>query len=283
MNNYELFSDGGGTMDSDGGCGTILRNLDSGEEFRISVYLGRSTNNEAEICSGLVGFSLLRALGTFDGTNKSANVRWVSDSEYVLKSATQYIKGWVRNGWQTSQRQPVKNKGLWLAYLALSSDCNIEPEHVRGHSGHLENEACDRASTFARMNGGTRFKSYNNQTIEVAIDCGKQFADKSWYFVDGRPFLQFMRHDNPTTEETFWFEKVFNGITKRNGNGRPTATSIDINTKELNTGDNVKDLESKLLKELAKTRETARSLEPSSTLAKTVRVSLDVLLGAVSS
>ena len=276
-NRYELFSDGGGTMDSDGGCGTILRNSTSGQEFYIATYLGRSTNNEAEICAGLVGFSLIQALMGSNNEKKPTYVHWISDSEYVLKSATQYIHGWTKNGWKTTQKQPVKNKGLWLAYLDLSNGYHIEPEHVRGHSGHSENEACDKASTFARMNGSNNFKSYNNKPIEVSIDCGKEFKTKKWYLADGRPFLQFLRNDVPTSDEIFWFSKVFsrNILDYCNSNCNSSICQQTGNTAKTEIS------EVELFKELGKIRKTAQILEQKSSMAKTVRVALDVLIVAI--
>ncbi|KAL2686895.1 hypothetical protein Neosp_004438 [[Neocosmospora] mangrovei] len=40
-----------------------------------------------------------------------------TDSEYVSKGATEWLRGWIRNGWRTSNRGDVKNRDLWEALL----------------------------------------------------------------------------------------------------------------------------------------------------------------------
>ncbi|KAJ4253903.1 hypothetical protein NW762_010301 [Fusarium torreyae] len=40
-----------------------------------------------------------------------------TDSEYVVKGATEWVPGWLRKGWKTSAGGQVKNKDLWEALL----------------------------------------------------------------------------------------------------------------------------------------------------------------------
>jgi ribonuclease HI len=40
-----------------------------------------------------------------------------TDSEYVAFGATEWVVGWLRNGWKTSQRFAVKNRDLWELLL----------------------------------------------------------------------------------------------------------------------------------------------------------------------
>ncbi|KUJ15261.1 ribonuclease H-like protein [Mollisia scopiformis] len=40
-----------------------------------------------------------------------------TDSEYVVKGATEWIQGWQRKGWVTAKKEPVKNKDLWELLL----------------------------------------------------------------------------------------------------------------------------------------------------------------------
>ena len=160
----------------------------------LAVYLGAATNNEAEIAASLLGFSALRAL---HGDSTPVSVHWVSDSEYVLKSATAYIRNWQRNGWQTADKKPVKNQGLWRAYLALTHSFKIKAEHVKGHSGHPENEACDQASLWAR-NFADEFdagKSWVREDLDTPIgtDC--------WTCFDGRVLLEGVRSESPSEEQ----------------------------------------------------------------------------------
>ncbi|KAL1836235.1 hypothetical protein VTJ49DRAFT_5407 [Mycothermus thermophilus] len=40
-----------------------------------------------------------------------------TDSEYVVEGSTAWVKKWVKNGWKTSSKEPVKNKDLWEVLL----------------------------------------------------------------------------------------------------------------------------------------------------------------------
>lgn len=145
---YILYSDGGAELRVSGAGACIVEVCSSGERVHLAANLGAATNNEAEIFAGLLGFAYMRVQDeNFDG-----EVRWVCDSEYVLKSATQYIHNWKRNGWMTASKKPVKNQGLWQAYSELSNGITIVAEHVRGHTGHPENEACDSMTNWVRAN-----------------------------------------------------------------------------------------------------------------------------------
>jgi len=79
-------------------------------------------------------------------------VHLVSDSEYVIKGLTVWMKGWVANNWRRGKKAgapPVKNADLWQALKTLADKHEMTYEHVRGHSGHPENEECDRMAVEA--------------------------------------------------------------------------------------------------------------------------------------
>ena len=72
-----------------------------------------------------------------------------TDSQYVRQGITQWIHGWKRNGWKTSQRKPVKNQALWQRLDAAVANHQVEWHWVKGHSGHRENEIVDEAANAA--------------------------------------------------------------------------------------------------------------------------------------
>ena len=177
-----IYSDGGGERASTAAGACII----DGPKGRLQliVFLGGATNNEAEIIAGLLAFSGLQALGV------KGSVRWVCDSEYVLKSATQYIHNWQRNGWKTASKKPVKNQGLWRTYLALSEDYSVTADHVYGHTGHDENEACDSAATWARNHAYTELARQDDGMLITSVGRGD---DIGWFLLDGRDFLKALR------------------------------------------------------------------------------------------
>jgi ribonuclease HI len=71
-------------------------------------------------------------------------VEIVTDSEYLAKGITSWVKGWMRNGWRTSSGQSVKNRDLWEEMWGLLQERPHTVQWVRGHAGHPENERCDQ-------------------------------------------------------------------------------------------------------------------------------------------
>jgi len=66
-----------------------------------------------------------------------------TDSQYVRQGISQWIAGWKRNGWRTSNKQAVKNADLWRELDAATAQHKIQWHWVKGHAGHTENERCD--------------------------------------------------------------------------------------------------------------------------------------------
>ena len=115
-----------------GGWGTIIEI--NGARRELSGGRARTTNNQMELQALIEG---LRAIPS------DASVHVVTDSEYVVKGATQWMRGWIRNGWKTAAKKPVKNQEQWEAIHELLQNRQHEFEWVRGHAGHAENERCD--------------------------------------------------------------------------------------------------------------------------------------------
>ena len=94
-----------------------------------------TTNNRMELTAVVEG---LRAL------KQSCRVTIYTDSRYLKDGITSWIKKWKRNGWMTSQKEPVKNKDLWVAMDEAAQRHEIDWQWVKGHAGHPENERCDQ-------------------------------------------------------------------------------------------------------------------------------------------
>jgi len=198
-----LYSDGGGQKTSTAAGACVI---EFGEEkVGLAVFLGQATNNESEITAGLIGFNYLRL------SLPKANITWVCDSEYVLKSATAYINNWQRNNWKTASKQDVKNKGLWHCYLDLSKGFKVTAKHVKGHSGHPENETCDSVSTWVRLNGEEALAGNRISSFELETEIGLN----DWILIDGREFLSILRDGFSKGEVEKAIEQVIVGDTKK--------------------------------------------------------------------
>ena len=120
-----------------GGWAFILRHLKSGKELVRNGGETDTTNNRMELMAVIVG---LRAL------NRPTTVELVSDSTYVLQGLSTWMKGWKAKGWmrrEGGKLKEVKNVELWQELDELISRHEVRFTHVRGHSGHPENERCD--------------------------------------------------------------------------------------------------------------------------------------------
>lgn len=231
--NVTIYADGGGEKSSATGAGCIIELEENGklQHTRVVAFMGQATNNEAEISAILMGLAFVQALNkksvleaeiardmqvtaAVDLSRLHSVIKIVSDSEYALKSATMYIFNWLRNGWKTAGKQPVKNQGLWKVYLNFAGKLKITAEHVRGHSGHTFNEACDDASTWARMNGEEALDSFyaalsaearptfvettagKNAKADNHVQIHGNPAGSDWILIDLRHFLDLARNED---------------------------------------------------------------------------------------
>ena len=139
MKRVDIFTDGACRGNpGPGGYGSIIRTLDREEE--ISGSAKNTTNNVMELTAAVVALKRLK---------EPCEVVLTSDSQYLVKGMTEWIKKWVKKGWVTTSKQPVKNKDIWLELEQLSKPHKISWKWVRGHQGHIENERCDRLANRA--------------------------------------------------------------------------------------------------------------------------------------
>ncbi|OTA25610.1 ribonuclease HI [Alloscardovia macacae] len=68
-----------------------------------------------------------------------------TDSQYAINCSTTWIKGWKRNGWKNSKKEPVKNAELIKAIDAelTARTGSVDFVWVKGHAGNFYNEKVD--------------------------------------------------------------------------------------------------------------------------------------------
>ena len=129
----EIYSDGACRGNpGPGGWGAIIRF--NGTEKEIFGGETATTNNRMELTA------VIRAL---ESLKSASQVRVYTDSQYVQKGISEWIKGWKRKGWKTADKKPVKNEDLWRRLDELNAAHRVEWLWVRGHDGHPENERAD--------------------------------------------------------------------------------------------------------------------------------------------
>lgn len=121
-----------------GGWGVVLRM--GRTERELSGGEAHTTNNRMELMAAIQG---LRAL------KRPCRVTLSTDSRYVMDGLTKWIHGWLRNGWKTADRKPVKNADLWQELIEAAKPHRVEWVWVKGHAGHPDNERADRLASDA--------------------------------------------------------------------------------------------------------------------------------------
>ncbi len=139
-----LYTDGACSRNpGPGGWAFILKHPATGKVLEGSGGEPQTTNNRMELMAVIQG---LRAL------KRPARVHLVTDSEYVKRGLEEWMPGWKQRGWQRKTAgglEPVKNVELWKELDQLVSKHRLSFEHVRGHTGHPENERCDALAVAA--------------------------------------------------------------------------------------------------------------------------------------
>ena len=132
--------DGSGGRSGPGGWGAVIRCGEHAKE--ISGAVDEATNNTMELTAAIMG---LRAL------KRPCIVELVSDSEYVVKGATEWVRGWQARDWTTKENEPVKNLRLWQQLLLVARRHSVTWHWVKGHAGHVDNERADKLAGAARI------------------------------------------------------------------------------------------------------------------------------------
>ena len=126
-----IFTDGAAKGNpGPGGYGVVLvsgkHRLEKSEGFRLT------TNNRMELLAVITGLEALKQSGS--------NVTVYTDSKYVADAVE---KGWLFR-WEAKSFRKIKNPDLWIRFLNIYRKHNVKFLWIKGHSGHPENEICDR-------------------------------------------------------------------------------------------------------------------------------------------
>jgi ribonuclease HI len=117
-----------------GGWGVILESKEGSKEFFGAE--ARTTNNRMELIAAITAIEEACK-------NQALSVLIYTDSQYVQKGITEWIKNWKKNGWKNSTGKPVKNMELWKQLDKLCGMCNVSWQWVRGHNDNPGNERAD--------------------------------------------------------------------------------------------------------------------------------------------
>ncbi len=142
---FLLFTDGACSGNpGPGGWGWLRRDCKTGDVVRSSGAEHNTTNNRMEMSA------VINGLESMPGTGLKIKV--ITDSNYVVKGVTEWMKGWKSRGWKRNEGgrlKPVMNVDLWQRLDELLALHQVKCEWIKGHAGHAENEECDRLAVRA--------------------------------------------------------------------------------------------------------------------------------------
>ena len=116
-----------------GGWGAILIAA-NGTEKQLCGGERATTNNRME---------LMAAIQALEALKKPCKVELHTDSQYVMKGITEWVRAWKLRGWKTAAKQPVKNDDLWKRLDEARARHDVDWRWIKGHAGHAENERAD--------------------------------------------------------------------------------------------------------------------------------------------
>ncbi|MEE9927149.1 MAG: ribonuclease HI [Microvirgula aerodenitrificans] len=116
-----------------GGWGALL--IYRGQEKELFGGEPMTTNNRMEMTAVIEALKCLK---------RPCRIVLYTDSQYVQKGISEWIKGWKARGWKTASKEPVKNADLWQQLDAARQPHDIDWRWVKGHAGHEFNERADQ-------------------------------------------------------------------------------------------------------------------------------------------
>jgi ribonuclease HI len=118
-----------------GGWGTVIYFADGGVQ-ELGGYAPHTTNNRMELKAAIAALEFLATV------SPSQPIPLYTDSQYVQKGITQWLRGWKRKGWKKANGEDVTNQDLWQQMDQLNLP-HVRWTYVKGHAGDVGNERAD--------------------------------------------------------------------------------------------------------------------------------------------
>ena len=129
----KIYTDGSCLKNPGNGGWAAIINVDN-KIKKISGRVKDTTNNKME---------LMAPIKALQEVKEQQPIEIYTDSQYVKLGITNWIHKWIKNNWQTSKKEPVKNKELWMELYKLTKSYEIKWIWVKAHAGNTLNEEVD--------------------------------------------------------------------------------------------------------------------------------------------
>lgn len=155
-----------------GGYGIHFPNKEY-EDVSKPFLLEPVTNQRAEL------YAVYKAIKIVE-KNEFKSLTIYTDSIYTLKSVTVWINEWVKNGWKTANKKPVKNQDIIKSIYKLLSKYKgkISIKHVYAHTGGEDWESvCNSCADKLAVEGSTKAINHYNKKINIDTSTIDQYYD----------------------------------------------------------------------------------------------------------
>lgn len=140
LKNVTIYTDGACSGNpGPGGWAAIL--MYGSKERVITWAESPTTNNRMELAAVVESLRVLK---------ERCKVAVHTDSAYVANAFNEnWIEGWIKRGWKTAGKQPVKNQDLWEELIAQVKRHDVTFVKVKGHANDEINNRVDRLAVEA--------------------------------------------------------------------------------------------------------------------------------------
>ena len=129
----KIYTDGSCLNNPGNGGWAAIININD-DVKKISGSVKDTTNNKMELMAPIKALQEIK---------EKQPIEIYTDSQYVKLGITDWVHKWMKNNWQTSKKEPVKNKELWIQLYELTNSFDIKWIWVRAHAGIALNEEAD--------------------------------------------------------------------------------------------------------------------------------------------
>ncbi len=169
--NITVFTDGSCLTDKDkkvyAGYGIYFPNNEIKSVSR-PFLLEPITSQRAELYAIHVAIiKIVTELSSFD------SVTIFTDSEYSIKSLTEWVYCWAENGWKKADKKPVKNRDIMekLYKLLLQHKDKIKFVHVKAHTNQQDPLSIGNSIVDKLALRGAKKSSNKDQQSNFFIKC----------------------------------------------------------------------------------------------------------------
>ena len=135
-----------------------------------------TTNNRMALASACLGLTALKV---------RCRVRFVSDSQYLVKGASEWMRGWKRRGWKR-KGGPIENLAMWQKLDRLADGHDVSWHWVRGHAGDPKNEYVDHLAVRAAKEQSSS-PSPVPSGFEAWLNQQRDERDRFWDYMEFAP------------------------------------------------------------------------------------------------